>query len=215
MVGPWLRYEDLTLTMAVVAVLWAMRRRRASLRVALAGGAAAGGVLCLSASSWAAVAAGFRAGEERDGGCERWIGGAAVAGPRRGDGCHGLRLYDGPLLAVTVALVWAAWREQPGMRRVIAGVTAVAAALHLVIGRFGWFYRYEVYIVLFATVVLLRLVMERLRVRAAVYVAGAVVMASVYLRGVARGAARGGGDLRAAGANAPFCDGVSITVRLQ
>ncbi len=183
-VAPWLRYEDLTLTMAVVVMLWALGRRRTAV------GAVVGAVLPLVGFSvflhrlglpWLPVSVLVKSETAAAVGgvaARGWqVVEAGVVGAARAP----LRW---PLLLVFAALVWVAWRERPGLRRVVAGAVATAAGLHLVIGRFGWFYRYEVYITIFATVVLLRLVTERVRVGAAMYGLGALALAAVYARGL-------------------------------
>lgn len=59
-----------------------------------------------------------------------------------------------PMIGVTLALLYA-WRNQPDrIRRIILAVAVLVGVSHMVIGRFGWFYRYEVYAIVFLTLIL-------------------------------------------------------------
>ena len=65
------------------------------------------------------------------------------------------------ILFLTLAIL--AWRERQRAPRLALAGTAVALGLHLLVGRFGWFHRYEVYIVVFGAFIVLRRVQERCR----------------------------------------------------
>ena len=65
------------------------------------------------------------------------------------------------ILFLTLALL--AWRERNRVHRYALGGSAAALGLHLMIGRFGWFHRYEVYIVAFGVLIVLHVVHERYR----------------------------------------------------
>jgi hypothetical protein len=63
--------------------------------------------------------------------------------------------YRLPLTIFIIMLAVMAWRESDRARRFAFAGTAIAGTLHLLFGPFYWFYRYEVYIVLFCAIVLL------------------------------------------------------------
>ncbi len=65
------------------------------------------------------------------------------------------------ILFLTLALL--AWRERERVRRFAFAGSAATAGLHLLVGRFDWFHRYEVYIVFFSALVVLQVVHERSR----------------------------------------------------
>ena len=65
------------------------------------------------------------------------------------------------------AMLWAilgilmiAARQSLGARRWVMAAAALAALLHFVVGRFGWFHRYEVYALVFCSMVALRAVAD-------------------------------------------------------
>ena len=67
------------------------------------------------------------------------------------------------VLILFLTLAGLAWRETERARRFALGGAAVATGLHLLVGRFGWFHRYEIYIVFFSTLVVLHALHERAR----------------------------------------------------
>src|ERR1700722_5684697 len=180
--APWVRYEDFTLTLAVGLILLFQARRAVALAMTL--GAVVPlvvfslflkhlglpilpvSVLVKSGTSFGHQSALARAGEVI----------------KRGVIDLSIFPTHWPLLLIFVGLLVIAWCETPGIRRTVAVAVAIACALHLVIGRFGWFYRYEVYIVIFATLVFLRLLLERIHPAFPLYLLGAIALSSIYLR---------------------------------
>ena len=65
-----------------------------------------------------------------------------------------------PAAVLAVLLLHLAWHERTRPRRWALGGAAAAVLLHVVIGRNGWFTRYEVYAVIFAALVLVRVLLE-------------------------------------------------------
>lgn len=65
------------------------------------------------------------------------------------------------ILFLTLAAV--SWNERQRERRFALWGAAAAAGLHLLVGRFHWFHRYEVYIVFFSALIVLHVVHERPR----------------------------------------------------
>ena len=86
------------------------------------------------------------------------------------------------LLAILFAtLAGLAWKERERVRRFALAGAATAAGLHLLIGRFHWFYRYEVYVAFFSALVVLEVVHERARGLLGWYVLGLLACAALYL----------------------------------
>ncbi len=86
------------------------------------------------------------------------------------------------LLAVFfVTLACLAWKERGRAPRFALAGAAAAAGLHLLIGRFHWFYRYEVYVAFFSALVVLEVVHGRPRGLLGWYVLGLLACAALYL----------------------------------
>ncbi len=85
------------------------------------------------------------------------------------------------LVVLFLTLAGLAWAERDRSRRYALGGAAVAAGLHLAVGRFGWFHRYEVYVVLFSALVVLYAVHERQRMLLGWYVLGLLACAGPYI----------------------------------
>jgi hypothetical protein len=85
------------------------------------------------------------------------------------------------LLLLVLTLTGLAWSETDRSRRFAMAGAAISGALHLLIGQFGWFHRYEVYVVLFSTLVLLYLVHERERFLLGWFVLGLLAIAGPYI----------------------------------
>ena len=75
-----------------------------------------------------------------------------------------------------------AWYERDRVRRFALGGAALAAGLHLLVGRFNWFFRYEVYIVLFSALIVLYVVHERARGLLGWYVIGLFGCSLLYFQ---------------------------------
>jgi len=63
--------------------------------------------------------------------------------------------YHLPLFLLFLTLAGMAWKQTDRVKRFALGGAATAAGLHLLFGPFYWFYRYEVYIVFFSALVLI------------------------------------------------------------
>lgn len=85
------------------------------------------------------------------------------------------------LVILFLTLLGLAWNEKERARKFALGGTALAAGMHLVIGRFGWFHRYEVYVVLFSSLVVLYVLQERSRMLLGWYVLGMLALAGPYI----------------------------------
>jgi hypothetical protein len=63
-----------------------------------------------------------------------------------------------PIMLVGAVLTWMCLRERDTTRRFILAAGVLVAVLQVTVGRFGWFNRYEVYALIFVTLILLRAV---------------------------------------------------------
>jgi hypothetical protein len=159
--APSVRYEGLALTMAVAVALLAMKQwRRALLVVSVA-------VIPLIAFSLFLHSLGLPVIP-----LSVMVKGGVPATTRSGVfqsakhtimGNLGADFTDPtrwPLLLMLVGLLWYVARSREPIRRLtLAGVSA-ALTLHLLVGQFGWFFRYEVYISAFSGFILLALLHE-------------------------------------------------------
>ena len=84
------------------------------------------------------------------------------------------------ILFLTLAAI--AWNEKVRERRYALWGATVAAGLHLLVGRFHWFHRYEVYIVFFSALVILEVVHERPRGLLGWYGLGLLGCSYLYLQ---------------------------------
>jgi hypothetical protein len=62
------------------------------------------------------------------------------------------------ILAIGIILAFALVKERDRVRGAILGAGVLVAGLHLAVGQFGWFHRYEIYALIFVTLILVRLV---------------------------------------------------------
>lgn len=178
--GPAVRYESLGLSLALAIAIFGQGRRRAA--VALMGASLAVPVafsvfllhLGLPALPTSVLIKG------------------GVQGTNAGAVAHLSHQFmttlkqvlspDHSLVAVLfLTLLGLAWCERDRPRRfALAGATA-AAGLQLAVGRFGWFHRYEVYVVFFSVLVILYVLHERPRMLLGWYVLGLLACAAPYI----------------------------------
>ncbi len=179
-VGPLVRYEALSISLALAIALVGQRRRRAAAALL------AVSALPLLLFSLFLHHLGLP-----------WLPTSVLVKSRMA-GAHGLSqrgallLYTSlsdtlsdphrTLLAVLFAtLACLAWNERERARRFALAGAAVAGGLHLLIGRFNWFYRYEVYVAFFSALVVLQVVHERPRGLLGWYILGLLACAALYL----------------------------------
>ncbi len=86
------------------------------------------------------------------------------------------------LALLVITLLAVAWNEPLRERRFALFGAAAAGVLHLIIGRFNWFHRYEVYSVFFSAMVVLYVVHERPRGLLGWYVFGLLGCSYLYLQ---------------------------------
>jgi hypothetical protein len=187
--APWVRYEDLTLTLAVCLAL-AVRKQ-----LARAASVAALGVLPLLAFGFFLKSRGLTALPTSvlvKGGVYSQPGGffdQAFAILR----VDLYLLFHDPnrtytaILAVGFLLVLRAQRDRT--RRLVVAAAASVPILQLLIGPFGWFHRYEVYGVIFSVLILIRLLAGQPLFRFPYMVMGLICVAIPYINAVAHTAA--------------------------
>ncbi len=74
-----------------------------------------------------------------------------------------------------------AWKDRVRLRRYIFAGTALVGGAHLLIGRFGWFGRYEVYAVIFSTMLCMYVLSEGQRFLFGYFVLGLTLCAAPYI----------------------------------
>lgn len=79
-----------------------------------------------------------------------------------------------------------AWKEKDRVRRYVFGAAAFLALMQCLVGRFGWFNRYEVYAVIFLLLVALRVLAERPPFTFAFYTLALLACAGPYIAGTSQ-----------------------------
>jgi hypothetical protein len=170
-VAPMVRYECLTLTLAVVVCLAGERRWKQAFAVVAA---AVAPVVAFSAFlrreglPLLPVSVLFKGGVAMGGGSvkERLL---------RMVTAHGQVTTNWPerltLLLLCMMLVELGLSQRERVRRFVLLGAAAAGVVHLLVGPFGWFHRYEVYIVLFCAMLVLAMLAERPRMLLGMYAA--------------------------------------------
>jgi hypothetical protein len=85
------------------------------------------------------------------------------------------------LLILFVTVAGLAWRERERGRKFALLGVAAAAGLHILVGRYNWSHRYEVYIVVFSAMVVLYVVHEGPRGLLGWYALGLLACSAVYI----------------------------------
>jgi hypothetical protein len=85
------------------------------------------------------------------------------------------------VLAIGVILAFALVSVRDRVRRAVLGAGVLVAGLHLAVGQFGWFHRYEVYALLFLTLILVRLVNSSAPTQYGVVALALFYLASPYI----------------------------------
>ncbi len=177
--GPAVRYEAVGLALAVAIALAARRQYRAAIDLLAASLAP---LVCFSlflhhlGLPLLPTSVLVKGGVASGGALHHLLNlvGGAVAG------AFGQR--DRLLLAVLfITLVDLAFQQRDRVRRIALGGAALATGLHLLIGQFNWFHRYEVYIVLFSSLVVLHVLFEQPRIMRGWYALGLLACALPYL----------------------------------
>jgi hypothetical protein len=181
-VGPWIRYESLGITLGFCVALWGQGRKR------VAALTMAGAVVPLIGFSLFL----HRLGLPMLPTSVMVKGGAATAGHGYAlafakdwalQTAHGFGDWErAPLMVLFLTLAGLAWSETERVRRFALSGAALAVCLHLLIGRYGWEARYEVYVLAFAVVVTLQVVNERPPILLGWYAMGLLACSMPYVR---------------------------------
>ena len=161
-IGPSVRYENLGIALAVAIALLGRRQwQRAGglLAVSVAPLLAFSAYLHRLGLPWVPTSILIKSRVQNAFGMQHT--GFALVGNNLGD------LFSEPgrmmVLILFITLAALAVRERVRERRFALSGAATAVGLHLLIGRFDWFHRYEVYIVTFSVLIVLHIVHERPR----------------------------------------------------
>lgn len=178
--GPSVRFEGVGLLAALALALWGQGRRRA------AGVLLVAGTLPLLLFGLFLHHLGLPPLPTSvlvKGGIQAQAGGLAARLVQQGmELTRSLLQPDHTILAVLfLTLVGLAWAERDHVRKMALTGAALAAGLHLAIGRFGWMHRYEVYVVLFSTLVVLQQLSERPPMLLGWFALGLLACASPYI----------------------------------
>ena len=139
--GPWVRYENMALTLAAVILCFALGRRRQAI---LLGAAAIAGLAIFSGYL---VSLGLSPVPASITAKSTFTGEPAVMAVLK-NLKNSIGLGRGMIVAEGVALlagIVLAWRGERAWR-IAAGCLALAGFLHLIAGAYGWVNRYEIYI---------------------------------------------------------------------
>ncbi len=86
------------------------------------------------------------------------------------------------VIVLFLVLLGLAWKERVRVRRFALWGATTAAGLHLAVGRFHWFHRYEVYVVFFSALVILHVTHEHPRGLLGWYTLGLLGCSALYLQ---------------------------------
>ncbi len=87
------------------------------------------------------------------------------------------------MLLLLIVLLVLFYRERFRTRRFVIGAAAWVASIQLLIGRFGWFHRYEVYAFIFIALILVRIATEQSRMKLAFLTLILLFCARPYIQG--------------------------------
>ena len=180
---PAVRYEGVALTLAVAIALYG-QRRRLSMPLALLAVSVApliGFAIFLHAHGLPllpnSVMVKSQAATENHGPIVRAI---QIVGGNVVRGVYDFEYWPAAILALLLTHLW--WYERDTPRRWALGGAAIAVLLQVTIGRNGWFTRYEVYAVIFAVMILVRVLAERPPFLFGYFAMGLIFCASPYIR---------------------------------
>jgi hypothetical protein len=180
-IGPLVRYECLGITFGVCVALWGERRWRTAVALAV------GSVLPVLGFSlflhslglpWLPTSVMVKSGVATPG------SGPLVAFAKTWlhDNLLGLGEQErGPVIALFLVLVGTAWTQRTRVRRFAVAGAAVAVFFHMLIGHYGWFTRYEVYVVIFAVLVVMYVMHEGPRMFFGWYAMGFLAIVMPFL----------------------------------
>ena len=180
-VAPWVRYEDLGVTAAVCVTLVGLRQGRRALAIVTVA------VVPLLAFSFFLHSKGLpplpMSVLVKGGAFSADSGAMTVFKTFRRSIYQDLMDPDRyALIVLTLVFISLAWRERDRLRRYAFAGTASLGALHLLIGRFGWFGRYEVYAVIFLTLLCMYVLSREPEFLFGYFVMGLLLCGLPYIR---------------------------------
>ncbi len=187
--APLVRYEDIALTFAVSLVLVASHRKRMAALVF------AVGALPLVAFGFFLHHAGLPAlptsvlvkgsAPTHSTGLLRTAWGIFFGAAHYAE--HSLlhEMTRWPLLALSIALIYTWIADRNRTHRILLSAGIAVGLLQLTVGRFGWYNRYEIYAVIFLTILFVRSVSGKLATWSPLFLA-LFLLGAPYLEGVAR-----------------------------
>jgi hypothetical protein len=179
--GPLVRYESFALVAAICVALWAQGRLRAA--ALLAGGSLVGPAIFsgfllsrgLAALPSSVLVKGSVYGAQAPGALA-----AVIAWTLRR--IQGDTLIDiAPQLALTLLLLALVAKERVPLRRRVLGGVALVEVLHVAVGRYGWFHRYESYALIFGGMVVAAVLAESKRMPPLSLIGGLVLLGTANL----------------------------------
>jgi hypothetical protein len=183
-VGPMVRYENVGLTVAVCVALWGLgERKKAAVVLGLSVAPLLGFSLFLRAHGLPMLPTSVMV--KGDVYSEHLSAAHRLVRIALGNLEEVMRKSARwPVVAMFLVFVPLAWNERGKMRRYVFASAVLVAGMHLAFGRFGWFYRYEVYALIFLTMILLRVVAERPVMQYGFFVLGLLYLASPYMAAI-------------------------------
>jgi hypothetical protein len=92
--------------------------------------------------------------------------------------------YTWPFLAIFLIFLSRFWTDRVAMRRYVFLATAIAAILQLMFGRFGWLFRYEDYVLIFLALILVRVATEGPPMMFGYLALGLLLLATPYITAI-------------------------------
>ena len=183
--SPLVRYEGLGLTAAVCIALWGQRQSRkafAVLGLSLAPLAAFSIFLHHVGLPFLPMSVLLKGNMYQDPNVVR----RAYHLAREGMLAAVLEPIRYSMVVLLLTFAGLAAKAQTRERRIIFGGVAFFAAAHLLVGRFGWFYRYEDYALIFLTLIAIEVLSEGRAFLFGFYVLGLMCIASPYIIAIRR-----------------------------
>lgn len=87
-----------------------------------------------------------------------------------------------PILLFLLIFLSLTWREKNRTRRIVFASASLVAAMQLLLGHFGWFYRYEVYVLIFLTMLCMWVLGQYPRFLFGYFAMGLVFCAAPFIR---------------------------------
>jgi hypothetical protein len=193
-IGPMVRYENLAITVGIAILLTGLKRRKtaaAVLLLAILPLIGFGFFLHSIGLPWLPTSVLFKGGAA-DPNLSRAVALSKIL-PKAI--LTAIKSSERWPLVILLFIFWRlAWMEKDRVRRFCFAGVGVVVGLHLLIGRFGWFHRYEIYALVFAVLILMHVLAERPRFMFGYFVLSLVFLGSISI-GVTLNSARAADDI--------------------